>query len=204
MTALPSNLAAVGEDLARATQRDARRTVQRRRVVTVTGAFALLALTASAAIATGWLSEKTPTTRAVPALANGAGDADPEVLLSGLGSQQRALSSQVTAAGGVCLMLTGFETACIPTLLAKQQIAWVTRSLTDGTTVIFGIAREDVTGVDAVLTDGGTLPAQLGKGVFFLELTAGPPTQLLVHLSDGSSSIKDISPCPPATPDCTH
>ena len=35
MTALPSNLAMVGEDLARATARDAQRSLRRRRVVTL-------------------------------------------------------------------------------------------------------------------------------------------------------------------------
>jgi hypothetical protein len=204
VTALPSNLAAVGEDLARATSKDARRSIQRRRLVTVAIAFAVLALTASAAIATGWLSEKTPASQAVPALAGGSQAAGVQVLLSGLGARLRTLGSDAAPDGGVCLSLTGFETQCVPTLLVKQQIAWFTRSLDDGTTVIFGIARDDVTGIDAVLSDGRTQPAQLGNGGFYLELTGDPPTQLLLHLSDGTSVLKAVSPCPPATPDCTH
>ncbi len=68
MTTLPSNLARVGEDLARATLQDARRSRKRRRLVAFAIAFALLALSASAAIATGWLSEKTPAVQAVPSL----------------------------------------------------------------------------------------------------------------------------------------
>ena len=64
VTALPSNLAVVGEDLARATLSDARRSLKRRRLVTCAVAFALLALTASAAIANGWLlGATTPTGR---------------------------------------------------------------------------------------------------------------------------------------------
>lgn len=72
MTTLPSNLAMVGEDLARATQRDARRAIQRRRLVTYAIAFALLALTASAAIANGWLFDETPTVKAVPSFGQSA------------------------------------------------------------------------------------------------------------------------------------
>ncbi|MDX6563698.1 MAG: hypothetical protein QOD65_3512, partial [Gaiellales bacterium] len=68
MTALPSNLAMVGEDLARATARDAQRSLQRRRLVTYAIAFALLALTASAAIANGWLLDETPAVQALPSL----------------------------------------------------------------------------------------------------------------------------------------
>jgi hypothetical protein len=204
VTALPSNLAAVADDLARATLKDSRRTIKRRRIVTVAVAFALLALTASAAIATGWLSEKTPTAAAVPELAAGSGGAGVQVLLSGLGSQLRALSSEATPGGGICITLTGFEAQCVPTLLVKQQIAWFTRSLDDGTTVIFGIVREQVTGVDALLSDGRTQPAQIGNGAFYLELTEGPPTHVLLHMSDGTSVTKAVSPCPPATPDCAH
>jgi hypothetical protein len=204
VTTLPSNLAAVADDLARATLKDSRRAIKRRRIVTVVVAFALLALTASAAIATGWLSEKTPTAAAVPELAAGSGGAGVQILLSGLGSRLRALSSEATPGGGVCIALTGFEKQCVPTLLVKQQIAWFTRSLDDGTTVIFGIAREQVTGVDALLNDGRTLPAQFGNGAFYIELNEGPPTHLLLHMSDGTSATKAISPCPPATPDCAH
>lgn len=202
MTALPSNLAAVGDDLARATLKDAKRSTRRRRIVTVAVACALLALTASAAIATGWLSEKTPTSQAVPSLAAGAADAT-QVLLTGLGPRQRELTSQATATGAVCITLSGFEAQCVPALLVKQQVSWFTRTLGDGTTLIFGIARDDVTALEAVLSDGRAVSAQLGNGAFFLELTEGPPTHLLVHLSDGTSTTKAISPCPPSTPDCT-
>jgi hypothetical protein len=69
MTALPSNLALVGDDLARATFIDARRSLRRRRLTTCAVAFALFALTASAAVANGWLfGDATPVLRAVPSL----------------------------------------------------------------------------------------------------------------------------------------
>jgi hypothetical protein len=73
MTALPSNLALVADDLARATLRDARHSHRRRRLVTYSVAFALLALTATAAIASGWLfGDETPVVRVVPSLGVGA------------------------------------------------------------------------------------------------------------------------------------
>ena len=69
MTALPSNLALVGDDLARATFVDARRSLRRRRLTTCAVAFTLFALTASAAVANGWLfGDATPVLRAVPSL----------------------------------------------------------------------------------------------------------------------------------------
>jgi hypothetical protein len=69
MTALPSNLALVGDDLARATFIDAKRSLRRRRLTTCAVAFALFALTASAAVANGWLfGDATPVLRAVPSL----------------------------------------------------------------------------------------------------------------------------------------
>jgi hypothetical protein len=71
MTALPSNLAFVGQDLARATASDARRSARRRRAVTCSLLVALLALTATAAVANGWLFDETPTLRAVPSLGGG-------------------------------------------------------------------------------------------------------------------------------------
>lgn len=199
MTTLPSNLAMVGEDLARATQTDVRRTAKRRRVVTFAVALALLALTASAAIATGWLSEKTPTARAVSSLTDSA---EPQVLITNLGPQARVLSTLVTADGGVCVSVTGFETQCVPSFLATQQISWFVQSLPDTTTALFGIARDDVTGIDGVTKDGRPVAAQLANGAFYLELTGVPPTQVTVHLSDGSSNVVPIAPCPSASPDC--
>jgi hypothetical protein len=68
MTTLPSNLAFVGEDLARATQRDALRSLRRRRAATLLVVLAVLVVTATASVANGWLFGETPTLRAVPSL----------------------------------------------------------------------------------------------------------------------------------------
>jgi hypothetical protein len=202
MTALPSNLAMIGEDLAHATLADVRQAARRRRIATFAVALAVLALTASAAIATGWLSEKTPAARAVPSLTGGPGDAEPQVLLTDLGTQARELSRVLTAAGGVCVSVTGFERQCVPTFLANQQIAWFVQSLPDGTTAVFGIARGDVMGIDGVASDGRAVAARLANGAFYLEFTGVSPTQVTVHLRDGSSNAVAIAPCPPASPDC--
>ena len=199
MTALPSNLAKVGEDLARATQGDVRQSARRRRIAAFTVALALLALTASAAIATGWLSDTTPTARAVPSLNDSS---RPRTLLTDLGTGARVLTTVKTADGGVCLSITDFETQCVREFLATQQISWFVQSLADGTTAVFGLARDDVTGIDAVARDGRTVAAKLANGAFYLELTEVPPTQVTVHLSDGSSNAVAIAPCPSASPDC--
>jgi hypothetical protein len=68
MTALPTNLAFVGEDLARAIKRDAQRSLRRRRTATLVFVIAVLVVTATASVANGWLFGETPTLRAVPSL----------------------------------------------------------------------------------------------------------------------------------------
>jgi hypothetical protein len=73
MTALPSNLAFVGEDLARAIKRDAQRSLRRRRAMTLAFVVAVLVTTATASVANGWLFGETPTLRAVPSLGNARG-----------------------------------------------------------------------------------------------------------------------------------
>ncbi len=204
MTTLPSNLALVGEDLAQATTRDWRRSVRRRRRVALAVAFALLALTASAAIATGWLSDKTPATKAVQSLDASASPGATRVLLSNLGSEQRTLSADATPGGAVCLTLSGFSRQCIPTLLARQQISFFVWSTTGtgGPALIWGIARDSVRSVDAVSADGQTTRAQLANDAFFVELSDGLPVKLVANLADGSSVTRPISPCPPTNPVC--
>jgi hypothetical protein len=71
MTTPPSNLILVGEDLARATARDARRSLVRRRALTLSILLAVLLVAAAASIANGWLFGETPTLQAVPALGGG-------------------------------------------------------------------------------------------------------------------------------------
>jgi hypothetical protein len=69
MSALPSNLARVADDLARATQIDAGKSRRRRRLATYAIAFSLLALTAGAAVGSGWIFDgETPVVRVVPGL----------------------------------------------------------------------------------------------------------------------------------------
>jgi hypothetical protein len=243
MTRLPSNLAVVGDDLARATLIDARRSLRRRRLVTYAVAFALLALTGSVAIANGWLFDETPTLRAVPSLGGGHGrgafapsngimeaagltqseaqhravtpgtdnspplgiakGAESRTLLANLGAHRRVLSVVATTSGGVCIALTGFQVQCIPTFAAEQEISWFTSSPPSGPTIIWGIARDEVTGVEAVSGDGSTTAARFENGGFYVELTDGPPTRLIVRLSDGSSEAVTPLPCPLTTPACT-
>jgi hypothetical protein len=204
VTTLPSNLALVGEDLARATLKDARRSAKRRRLVAYAIAFAVLALTASAAIATGWLSEKTPATSVIASPPGGTGEDSARMLLSNLGPELRVLRGYTTAAGAVCLTLTGFEVQCVPAFLVKQQVSWYARLLDDGTIVMFGLVRDDVGAVDAVSRDGRISPARLANGAFYVELSDGLPKSLLLHLKDGSEASKAISPCPPTAPDCVR
>lgn len=71
MTALPSNLAFVGDDLARAITRDVRRSARRRRSATIVIAIAVLVITATAAVANGWLFDETPTLQAIPSIGGG-------------------------------------------------------------------------------------------------------------------------------------
>jgi hypothetical protein len=242
MTALPSNLVMVGEDLARATSRDAQRSLRRRRAVTLAVALAILVVTATAAIANGWLFGETPTLRAVPALGSvpprgafapgdavaaaagvaqsqaghraasaGSGSAAPlgsiqngasRTLLANLGSERRALRSVTTSTGGVCLVLTGFAPECIPTFTGDQKLAWVLGSPSAGTTVVYGIARDAVAGVDAVTSDGRTIAARLANNAFYLEVSGGQPVQLIAHLGDGSSETLSLLPCPATDPSC--
>lgn len=201
MTTLPSNLARVGEDLARATLQDARRSRKRRRLVAFAIAFALLALSASAAIATGWLSEKTPAVQAVPLLER-PGVGTPRLLMSNLGSARRTLTAVTTASGAVCLTLSGYTQQCVSAFLVKQQLSffvWSTRP--GGPAVISGIVRDAVVAVDAISSGGQATRAQLANDAFFLELP-GLPTKLIAHLDDGTSVTRAVAPCSPTTPDC--
>ncbi|MDX6598008.1 MAG: hypothetical protein QOE87_1895 [Gaiellales bacterium] len=199
MTALPSNLAMVGDDLARATQRDARRAIQRRRLVTYAIALGLLAIMASAAIANGWLLDETPTAQAVPSLGQSASGAEARTLLSNLGSEGRVLSSVTTAGGAVCLVLTGYQMQCVPTFRNDQQLALFIWSTRDGKSLVWGVVRPDVTAVDAVTADGRTTRALLANDAYYVEL-GSPPTKLIAQLSDGSSSVVPVADCPPSDP----
>ncbi|MDX6631477.1 MAG: hypothetical protein QOH00_3723 [Gaiellales bacterium] len=243
MTALPSNLALVGEDLARATLRDARRAAARRRTVAVSLALAVLVVTATAAVANGWLFGQTPTLRAVPSLGDasvpaafgsseaasasdavanaetrhraatpGAGSVLPlgsalqataRTLLTDLGPQRRVLSSVATTSGGVCFVLTGFAPQCTPTFASGQQVDWIVSPSGGGTTLIWGITRDEVTAIEAISAGGEATTAELANNGFYVEVGGGQPVRLVVHLDDGSSDLVPLFPCPLTAPNCT-
>lgn len=200
MTALPSNLALVGDDLARATLRDVRRSIRRRRLVTVSLILALLVVTATAVVANGWLFSDTPTVQAVPSLgaADGTGT---HTLLTGLGPEGRTLTSVETAGGGVCLTLTGFSPQCVPTFKQGQEVNWVIFPTGRDTTLVWGIARDEVTAVEAVSATGTSAVAQLANDGFYVELP-GSPDHLVIRLGNGSSEIVPLFPCPLTNPNC--
>jgi hypothetical protein len=240
---LPRNLALVGEDLARATQRDAQRSARRRRYAIAVVVLGLLAVTGTAAIANGWLFGREAALEAAPGLVGGDSDAsrvpseviaaanelsrsetqhqaehpdanqpppmgsvDPgaaRTLLTGLGGDERVLTSIPTKSGGVCLALTGLAPQCPPTFPAGREIIFYFATPHAGTTVIWGIARDEVTAVDAVTADGTTTRARFAHNAFYVELTDARPVRLVAHLQDGSSDSEAVHACPLSTPNCT-
>jgi hypothetical protein len=198
VSALPANLARVGDDLARATARDAQRSRKRRRAATCVAVLVLLALMATAAVANGWLLGESPTADAVPSLAG----SEPRTLLTGLGPDQRTLTAATTPSGVVCLTLSGYQTQCIPTFTDDQELAWLAWSSQSGPTLVWGIVRDRVVGVDAVSAAGVRTAAQFGHDAFYLELSGGMPAQLVAHLADGGTKQIPIGDCSPSAPDC--
>lgn len=243
MTALPSNLAFVGEDLARAISRDAHRSARRRRSATIAIAIAVLVITATAAVANGWLFDETPTLRAIPSLGGGQvqnafaprdavsavanytqseaahraahpgmdGSAPlgfvnggrTRTLLSDLGPEHRVLISVETTTGGICLVLSGFSPVCVATFKQGQQITWLAGTPSNGAAVLYGLARDDVTAVEADLGNGRTVLARLANNAFYVELPDGAATSLVIRLRDGSSEVVPALVCPLTNIDCT-
>lgn len=240
---LPNNLARVGEDLARATQRDAQRSTKRRRYATTALVLALLALTTATAIANGWLFGSEPALKAAPGLVQGGSDASPaageaieaadelarseathraaqpgspwpamgavdpgatRTLLTDLGESHRELSAIGTTSGGVCVTLTGFDPQCPPDFPAGREILAFIVTSQSGATVIWGIAREEVTAVEVVAADGSITPTRFAHSAFFAELAdGGRPVRMVVHLRDGSTHSRAAAPaCPLSTPNC--
>jgi hypothetical protein len=194
---LPKNLALVGEDLTRATLQDAQRAARRRRSVTAMAVLALLALTTTAAVANGWLFDETPSAEVVPSLSG-----DSRTLLTGLGPEGRTLSSIATTKGSVCVLLTGFDVNCVPTFATHDQITWFTATPRSDTTLVWGIARDNVRAIEAVAANGTVTRTRLGNDAFYAEVDGSPPVRLVVHLADGTSSTVPVAPCPASTPDC--
>jgi hypothetical protein len=243
VNALPANLAHVGEDLARATQRDAARSLRRRRAAALALIVAVLAVTTSASVANGWLFGETPTLRAVPGLGSGQGSAafaapvaisaaaavaasqgrhaaahpgggstpalgrviatGARTLLHDLGATHRELALVATSSGGVCLALTDFAIQCVPSFTSDQKLTWFIATPAAGPAALYGIARDDVTAVEAVYADDTTASAQLGNNAFYLELTNTQPGSLVVRLSDGGSRVVAQLPCPPTYLGCS-
>jgi hypothetical protein len=127
-----------------------------------------------------------------------------QTLLSELGPQGRALSSVPTTSGGVCFTLTGFPPQCTPTFAAGQHVDWISGPSGTGTTLIWGIARDDVEAIEAVSGAGEATAAVLANNGFYIEVAAGKAAELDVHLRDGTSEVVPLFPCPPTTPNCTH
>jgi hypothetical protein len=200
VSGLPANLAAVADDLARATQRDALRARRRRRAATLAVVLALLALTASAAIATGWLSNSSSTRDAVgPVGPSGS----PVVLLAHLGGADRSITAVSLPDGSVCLTLTGYPRQCVTSFLARQETAWFMSTSQSGPTVVWGIAREEVTAVDVVTADGRRTPAELADGAFYAEVSTGQPTELRVMLENGRAVTQALVACSVTNPNCS-
>jgi hypothetical protein len=202
MTALPTNLALVGEDLARATLRDVRRSAKRRRAVTVALVLALVVVAATTAIANSWLLSDTATVQAVPSLGP-ENDTVTHTLLSGLGPQERVLTAVTTAGGGVCITLTGYTTECVPTFKQGQMVDWVITPSRPGATIVWGIVRDEVTAIQAVSATGESAVARVANDGFYVELP-GSPDHLVIQLSSGGSEVVPLVPCPPVDPNCTR
>ena len=123
-------------------------------------------------------------------------------MLTGLGSEQRTLSAVTTTAGGVCLTLTGFSEQCVPTFRPAEKVNWVISASGTGTTLVWGIVRDEVVAVEAVSADGESSSAKVANDGFYVELR-GSPDHLVIRLAGGGSEQVPLVPCPPTTPDCT-
>jgi hypothetical protein len=145
--------------------------------------------------------------RALPAIGPNPGDiGTPDaslsrVLLTNLGQDGRTLTSIPTSSGGVCFQLTGIAVQCVPRFAENQLLMWSITTPHADTVVIYGIARDQVSAVDAVNADGTTTRATLGNDAYFLELPS-TPLRLLIHLHDGSVRSEALPQCSTATPAC--
>jgi hypothetical protein len=126
-----------------------------------------------------------------------------KTLLSGLGPDNRTLTAVTTTSGGVCVVLTGVPVECVPTFQADQEVIAFTSSPSKADTVVWGVARDDVTSIDAIDVDGATHAAEVGSGAFYADLGNASPDRLIVHLADGSSDTVTPAPCPLTNPACT-
>jgi hypothetical protein len=122
-------------------------------------------------------------------------------LLSHLGPRRRTLRTVVTSTGGVCLEVSGFGPQCLLGFGDGQPIVWFDVRPSSSTTIIYGIARAGVEGVDAIDADGTAHTATLGNDAFYLELP-DLPAYLRIHLSGGGTATEHLPQCPATTPAC--
>ena len=225
MTALPSNLAFVGEDLARAISRDARRSAQAPPQSDTRDRVAVLVVTATAASPTAGCStrrrrcarcrlsvaapgaervrgarrhigrrgsSRSPRQSIAPANPGHGqhtfprhGQRGPDAnLLSDLGPQQRVLTSVATTAGGVCLLLTGFDVECVPTFEADSNISWFAGDADSGAARDLRIRPRRRDGRSRPFrrrADARSLASP--NNAFYLEFTDGEPGSLVAHLT---------------------
>jgi hypothetical protein len=171
MTALPSNLALVGEDLERATFIDARRSLRRRRLTTYAVAFALFALTASAAVANGWLfGDATPVLRAVPSLsaASTPGPAAPTDAVTAVSKITQSEGAHRGAISG---------TGLAPPLGSANSA--------DAKTLLTGLGRENRSLTVVTTTSGGVCVALTGVPAQCMA-TFGPDQEIAYFTSSPS------------------
>ena len=124
-------------------------------------------------------------------------------LLSHLGPRQRTLRTVVTTTGGACLQVSGFAPECLLAFGDGEPIVWFEEQPSPSTTIIYGIAREGVEGIDAIDADGSAHPAALADDAFYLELSQ-PPAYLRIHLSGGGTATEHVPQCPATTPACPN
>jgi hypothetical protein len=122
-------------------------------------------------------------------------------LLSHLGPGRRTLRTVVTSTGGVCVQLSGLGVQCLTSFGDGQLVVWFIARPRPSTTIIYGIARAGVVGVDAIDADGRAQPAALGNDAFYLELSH-LPAYLRLHLTGGATATEHLPQCPAATPSC--
>jgi hypothetical protein len=124
-------------------------------------------------------------------------------LLSHLGPHRRTLRTVVTSTGGACLQVSGFAPECLLAFGDGEPIVWFKMRPDPSTTIIYGIARAGVVGVDAIDADGSAHAATLGNDAFYLELSR-LPAYLRIHLSGGATATEHIPQCPDTAPACAN
>ncbi len=191
MTALPSNLALVGEDLARATLQDARRSVRRRRIVDVRDRV-------RSARADRERRRSRPAgcrrRRRLPASLRlrRQAQAPRRRHAACVSGPVRVLSAYTTTAGAVCLTLTSFEVSASPPSWWSNRSAAYGQLLDDGTIVMFGSFATTSRVSMRCHATGTAARADWPTSAFYVEVAGGCRRPLL-RLKDRSRVTKAIS-----------